>query len=52
MRWAIYDAGIPMICYSCGAPAWHVPDEYVILEDYINTIKILSLVTLMVLTPK
>lgn len=52
MRWAIYDAGIPMICYSCGAPAWHAPDEYVILEDYINTIKILSLVTLMVLAPK
>ena len=52
MRWAIYDAGIPMICYSCGAPAWHVPDEYVILEDYINTIKILSLVTLMMLIPK
>jgi acetylornithine deacetylase/succinyl-diaminopimelate desuccinylase-like protein len=52
MRWAIYDAGIPMICYSCGAPAWHIPDEYVILEDYINTIKILSLVTLMTLTPK
>jgi succinyl-diaminopimelate desuccinylase len=52
MRWAIYDAGIPMICYSCGAPAWHIPDEYVILEDYINTIKILGLVTLMLLTPK
>jgi succinyl-diaminopimelate desuccinylase len=52
MRWAIYDAGIPMICYSCGAPSWHVPDEYVILEDYINTIKILSLVTLMLLAPK
>jgi acetylornithine deacetylase/succinyl-diaminopimelate desuccinylase family protein len=51
MRWAIYDAGIPMICYSCGSPAWHIPDEYAILDDYINTIKILSLATMMVLTP-
>jgi len=49
-RWAILDAGIPMICYSCGTPMWHVPDEYIIVEDYISTVKILSLVTLMLLS--
>jgi len=34
---------ILMLCYSCGGPVRHVSGECVILEDYINTIKILSL---------
>jgi hypothetical protein len=43
---------ILMLCLSCGAPARHAPGECVILEGYINTIKILSLVTLVLLDPK
>jgi succinyl-diaminopimelate desuccinylase len=48
-RWAVYDAGIPMVIYSCGTPMWHVPNEHVYVKDYLNTIKILCTVALMFL---
>ncbi len=47
LRWAVYDAGIPMVIYSCGTPMWHVPNEYVFVEDYLKTIKILCTIALM-----
>lgn len=48
-RWALYDAGLPMVIYSCGTPTWHMPNEYVYVKDYLNTIKILCTVALMFL---
>jgi succinyl-diaminopimelate desuccinylase len=48
-RWALYDAGVPMVIYSCGTPTWHMPNEYIFVKDYLNTIKILCTVALMFL---
>jgi len=47
LRWAVYDAGIPMVIYSCGTPTWHVPNEYVFVDDYVKTIQILCTIALM-----
>jgi len=47
MRWAVYDAGLPMVIYSCGTPTWHVPNEYIVVKEYLNTVKILCTVALM-----
>jgi succinyl-diaminopimelate desuccinylase len=49
-RWALYDAGLPMVIYSCGTPTWHMPNEYILVRDYLNTIKILCIVALMFLS--
>jgi len=48
-RWALYDAGVPMVIYSCGTPTWHMPNEHIFVKDYLNTIKILCTVALMFL---
>lgn len=48
-RWALYDAGLPMVIYSCGTPTWHMPNEYVNVKDFLNTIKIICTVALMYL---
>jgi len=46
-RWALYDAGIPMVIYSCGTPTWHVPNEYITVKGYLDTVKILCVAALM-----
>ncbi|MDA4113961.1 MAG: ArgE/DapE family deacylase [Thaumarchaeota archaeon] len=46
-RWALYDAGIPMVIYSCGTPTWHVPNEYITIKGYLDTVKILCVAALM-----
>jgi len=51
-RWAVYDAGVPMVIYSCGTPTWHMPNEHIFVNDYLNTIKILCTVALMFLSKK
>jgi succinyl-diaminopimelate desuccinylase len=51
-RWAVYDAGIPMVIYSCGTPTWHMPNEHIFIKDYLNTIKIMCVVALMYLLPR
>ncbi len=48
-RWIVHDAGIPTVNFSMGNESAHRPNEYVLLDDYINTIKIYALVALMLL---
>lgn len=47
-RWIVYDAGVPMCSFS-DTHTGHTPDEHIKIETYINTIKLISLLTLMLL---
>jgi len=47
-RWIVYDAGVPMCSFS-DTHTGHTPDEHIKIETYINTIKLISLLSLMLL---
>jgi succinyl-diaminopimelate desuccinylase len=49
-RWLLLDAGIPVVGYSCGNETGHMANEYVGLEDYIQNVKIYTLLCLLLLT--
>lgn len=47
-RWFVHDAGIPMCSFS-DTHTGHTPHEHIEIEAYINTIKSISLLSLMLL---
>ncbi|MFQ6076191.1 MAG: M20 family metallopeptidase, partial [Candidatus Bathyarchaeia archaeon] len=47
-RWFVYDAGIPMCSFS-DTHTGHTPNEHIEIETYMNTIKLISLLSLMLL---
>jgi len=47
-RWIVYDAGVPMCSFS-DTHTGHTPNEYIKVETYMNTIKLISLLSLMLL---
>ena len=49
VRWLLLDAGIPVAGYSCGNDSGHMANEYVDLEDYIQNVKIYTLLCLLLL---
>lgn len=51
-RWIVHDAAIPTIMFSMGNDTAHVPNEYVLLEHYIDNIKIYAETALMLLVGK
>ena len=48
-RWIAIDAKIPTVCFSMGNASGHGPNEYIILDQYIENIKIYAQAALMIL---
>jgi succinyl-diaminopimelate desuccinylase len=46
-RWIVHDAGIPTVNYSMGNESGHQPNEYVVIDQYIQNIKVYALAALM-----
>lgn len=49
-RWITLDAGVPLAQWAAGRNTSHRPDEYIVIDDYIHTIKVYALLSLMLLS--
>jgi len=48
-RWLVLDAGIPTVNYAAGNGTGHQPNEYIDLNEYLDTIKIYAALALLLL---
>lgn len=48
-RWSTLDANLPMVGYSMGNDSGHQPNEYVVIGEYIQNVKVYALLMLMLL---
>ncbi|MBI2369278.1 MAG: ArgE/DapE family deacylase [Deltaproteobacteria bacterium] len=49
-RWSTLDANLPMVGYSMGNDSGHQPNEYVVITEYLQNVKVYALLMLMLLT--
>lgn len=48
-RWIVHDAGIPTVNFSMGNSSGHKPNEYIVVDEYIQNVKIYALAALLLL---
>jgi succinyl-diaminopimelate desuccinylase len=48
-RWLVHDAKIPTINYSMGNNSSHQPNEYILVDEYIDNIKVCALMALLLI---
>lgn len=48
-RWILLDAHVPIVNYSLGNGSGHMPNEYIVVDQYIQNVKIYALAALLLL---